>query len=115
LAIPTLKKLDRILMTTEWEEKFPLTTVEVLTREISDHTPLLLNSGEPTSMTTQPLFKFELGCLLREGFIDMIRKVWSDTTSGRTPLERWQGEIHRLRHHLRGWAKNMSGHYKKEK
>jgi hypothetical protein len=40
------KLLYRILMTTEWEEKFPLSTVQALTREVSDHTPLLLNSGE---------------------------------------------------------------------
>jgi endonuclease/exonuclease/phosphatase family metal-dependent hydrolase len=48
LATPTFKKLDRILITTEWEEKFPLSTVQTLIREVSDHTPLLLNSGEPS-------------------------------------------------------------------
>jgi endonuclease/exonuclease/phosphatase family metal-dependent hydrolase len=48
LATPTFEKLDRILVTTEWEEKFPLSTVQALTREVSDHTPLLLNSGEPS-------------------------------------------------------------------
>lgn len=31
LQIPTYKKLDRILMTTEWEQKFPLSTVIALT------------------------------------------------------------------------------------
>jgi hypothetical protein len=34
---------------------------------------------------------------------------------GGTPMERWQCKIRRLRQHLRGWAKNVSGHYKKEK
>jgi endonuclease/exonuclease/phosphatase family metal-dependent hydrolase len=48
LATPIFEKLDRILVTTEWEEKFPLSTVQALTREVSDHTPLLLNSGEPS-------------------------------------------------------------------
>jgi hypothetical protein len=115
LATPTFEKLQRILMTTKWEDKFPLTTVRILTREISDHVPLLLNSGEPSSIDTQPLFKFELGWLLRDGFIDMIRDIWSNTITGQTPMERWQGRIRRLRQHLRGWAKNMSGQYKKEK
>ena len=32
-----------------------------------------------------------------------------------SPLERWQAKIRRLRQHLRGWAKNVSGAYKKEK
>jgi exonuclease III len=61
LANPTFEKLDRILITTKWEEKYPLTTVHALTREVSDHTPLLLNSGESSFMATQPMFKFELG------------------------------------------------------
>jgi hypothetical protein len=115
LTTPTFEKLDRILATTEWEEKFPLTTVRALTREISDHTPLLLNCGESSHMTTQPMFKFELGWLLRDGFMEMINEIWTNTVVGRTPMERWQGKIHRLRQHLRGWAKNVSGQYKKEK
>ena len=32
-----------------------------------------------------------------------------------TPLEKWQEKIRRLRQYLRGWTKNVSGAYKKEK
>ena len=35
--------------------------------------------------------------------------------SGRTPLERWQNRIRRLRQHLRGCAKHTAGTYRKEK
>jgi endonuclease/exonuclease/phosphatase family metal-dependent hydrolase len=45
LANPTFEKLDRVLIITEWEEKYPLTIVRALSRQVSDHTPLLLNSG----------------------------------------------------------------------
>jgi hypothetical protein len=76
LATPTFKKLDRILITMEWEEKYPLTTVHALTRNMSDHTPLLLNSGESSFMATQPLFKFELGWLLKYGSMEMVRDIW---------------------------------------
>jgi len=44
LEIPTFEKLDRILSCTEWELKFPRTTVQALSREISDHTPLFINT-----------------------------------------------------------------------
>jgi hypothetical protein len=37
LSNPTYEKLDRVLVSTEWE-KFPLTTVTTLSRNISDHT-----------------------------------------------------------------------------
>jgi hypothetical protein len=43
--VPTFEKLDRILVTTDWEHKFPLASIRALTREISDHTPLLLDEG----------------------------------------------------------------------
>jgi hypothetical protein len=45
-----------------------MATVDALTREISDHTPLLLSTGEDTQTTGQPLFKFECGWLLRDDF-----------------------------------------------
>jgi hypothetical protein len=34
---------------------------------------------------------------------------------GRTPMERLQGKIRSLKQYLRGWAKNTSAQYKKEK
>jgi endonuclease/exonuclease/phosphatase family metal-dependent hydrolase len=45
LSNMTFEKIDRVLVSTEWEEKFRLSTVHVLPRVISDQTPLLLNSG----------------------------------------------------------------------
>ena len=115
LPNPTYEKLDRILVATEWEQKFPLSTVIALSRDISDHTPLLLNTGVASSDSNQPTFKFELGWLLRDGFMDMLKKVWSEEDTGSTPMEKWQAKIRRLRQFLRGWAKNVSGANKKEK
>jgi exonuclease III len=37
LANPTFEKLDRVLITTEWEEKYHVTTVCALSRDVSDH------------------------------------------------------------------------------
>jgi hypothetical protein len=115
LSSPAFEKLDRVLVTMEWEEKFPLTTVQALPRVISDHTPLLLNSGETSTSGNEPLFKFECGWLLRDGFIEMIKGIWSSHNEGNNPIEQWQGKIRRVRQYLRGWAKNKSGQYKKEK
>jgi hypothetical protein len=42
---PTFEKLDRVLVSTDWEDKFPLSWVEPRDRNISDHTPLILNKG----------------------------------------------------------------------
>jgi hypothetical protein len=75
LTTPTFAKLDRVLATTEWEEKYPLTTVQALPRVISDHTSLLLISGETRTRGTEPLFKFESGWLLSDGFLHMISDI----------------------------------------
>lgn len=45
----------------------------------------------------------------------MVTKVWESEKRGRTPLQKWQFKIQRRRRFLRGWAKNISGSYKKEK
>jgi len=110
----TFEKLDRVLVCTDLEAKYPHTTVYALTREISDHTPLLLSTNNPSS-AYQPQFKFELGWLLRDGFYEMVTEVWNSTLVDGSPIERWQAKIRRLRQYLRGWAKSVSGAYKKEK
>jgi exonuclease III len=97
MTVPIFEKLDRILMTSEWEEKSPLSMVQALPRGISDHTPCLLKSGGNTLRAIKPQFKFETGWLLRDGFIDMIRDIWSNNSSGNTPMERWQSKIRRVR------------------
>jgi hypothetical protein len=112
---PTYETLDRILVSTDWETKFPLSTVQALTREISDHTPLFLNTGTKCNAKKQPIFRFELGWLLRDDFHELVKEVWSKEKRGSTPLQRWQFKIQRLRQFLRGWAKNTSGSNKKEK
>jgi hypothetical protein len=114
LPHPTFEKLDRILVTTDWEAKYHLSSVVALSRDISDHTPILLNIGEPVTGNQYP-FKFEIGWLLRDGFFDMVKDIWTLVVEGDTPLERWQSRIRRVRQYLRGWAKNTSGQYKKAK
>lgn len=112
--IPTYEKLDRILLATEWEGKYPRASVHALSRNISDHTPLFLSTGVVTAQTIPP-FKLELGWFLRDGFVDMVKDIWVNETRGSTPLEKWQARIRKVRQHLRGWAMHTSGLLKKEK
>ncbi|KAJ1295357.1 hypothetical protein BS78_01G217600 [Paspalum vaginatum] len=95
-TVKTFEKLDRILTSTEWELKYPGSTVQALNREISDHTPLFLNTGDGSTSGGTPLFKFELGWFLRDDFFDMVKDIWTSTNFGQTPLERWQNKIRRL-------------------
>jgi hypothetical protein len=110
----TFEKLDRVLIRTDFESKYALTTVHMLNREISNHTPLIFSTNNLSS-TYQPQFKFELGWLLRDEFCEMVSQVWRNTLVLGSPIDRWQMKIRMLRQHLRGWAKHVSGVYKKEK
>ena len=68
LPEPTFERLDRVLVSTDWELKFPRATVQALSREISsDHTPFLLSFGISPS-SSQPLFRFELDWLTHDDF-----------------------------------------------
>jgi hypothetical protein len=66
-------------------------------------------------MCNQTQFRFELGWLLRDEFIDMIRELWTNTEAQGTNMKIWQTKIHRVRQFLRHWAKNVSGNNRKEK
>jgi len=83
VEVPTFEKLDRILVITDWEQKFPLASIQALTREISDHTPLLLDGGgEPSHRGNARNFKFKLGWLTRDGFSDLVKEVWESENMG---------------------------------
>jgi hypothetical protein len=111
---PTYEKLDRVLVSTEWEINFPLAKVEARDRNISDHTQLVVSTGTSTHQSGNRPFRFERGWFLKEGFYDMVANIWRSENSRSSPLQRWQSKIRGLRQHLRGWVSNMAGSYKKE-
>ena len=116
LPEPTYEKLDRVLMDFDWEARFPLVSVRALERieSLSDHAPILLTTGMPRP-PCKPRFKFELGWLHREGFHDMVKRIWELPVAGDTPIQRWNNKIRALRSHLVGWARHTTGLLKKEK
>jgi hypothetical protein len=114
-TIPTYEKLDRVLASVEWEQKFPLVTVRALSRSGSDHTPLLIDSGANAHIGNKGKFSFELSWFHQDGFYEMVAAEWNMVPPGKSPMHTWQKKIRHLRHVLRGWAKNISGKYKKQK
>lgn len=102
-------------MSIEWEQKFPLSTVEDLTRDIYNHTPLLLDIGCTSHRGNNFMFRFELGWLTIDGFNDKVIQVWQKETRGATPMQRWQNKIRSLRRFTKGWAKNLIGENRNKK
>ena len=115
LQNPTFEKLDRVLMTTEWEFKYPLVTVHALDRGVSDHTPLLLDIGEPSYRGIAKQFKIELSWLAREDFRHRETEIWNKPIHGRNSVQRWNRKMGAMRKHQRGWAGHQHGLYKMQK
>jgi hypothetical protein len=105
LLEPTYEKLDRVLMDTDWELKYPMVSVRALERIVgfSDHAPILLSTGFPRPPSNRR-FKFELGWLNRDGFQTMVKRIWERPVVGLSPIQRWNNKMHAVCKHLCGWA-----------
>ena len=56
LPNPTYEKLDRVLASVEWEQKFPLVTVQALSRDFPITHPCSLTQGSRTTWETKTPF-----------------------------------------------------------
>ena len=73
-ACPTMEKLDRVLMSPDWEDLFPLVTVRKIVKEISDHNPLILDSGdEVININKKGEFKFDISWLKHNDFLPLVK------------------------------------------
>jgi hypothetical protein len=75
LPSPNYEKLDRVLMSSEWELKYPLVSIQTLDRGVSDHTPLLLVTDSPAFKGNSKKFKFELCWLSYEEFNKRVVEI----------------------------------------
>jgi hypothetical protein len=102
--------LDRVFMTAEWEALFPLCSLVADTIIGSDHSPLILSSGEELRKRS-PRFFFEQGWLLRPDFGDLVSNKWRAQVAAlwscSDPITRWQRASAGLRQFLKGWGANL--------
>ena len=71
-------------------------------RELSDHTPLLIDTGIPSRKP--PIFRFE-NWLEREGLIEIVDFFWKKDNIRGENIDRWQEKFRLLRKNLKGWNK----------
>ena len=75
-------------MTTEWEFKYPMVTVHALDRGVSDHTLLLLETGDPSFMGHAKQFKLELSWPSHEDVKERVTEIWNKPVSGQNSVQR---------------------------
>lgn len=112
--IPSSAKLDRFLLSPEWEDKFPLSLAQVLPRPLSDHSPILLNTSVPTN-NSKP-FKFEKMWLTHDTLDKDIKSFWESKPFTHIRLGlRILKKLKELRRFLKRWAKDNFGNVITEK
>ncbi|CAD6257196.1 unnamed protein product [Miscanthus lutarioriparius] len=80
---PTLVKLDRVLCSVDWEDKFPNCLLQSLASEDSDHCPLLL--GLQNNKVGRRRFHFESFWTILDGFQEAVAAAWMSVPTGSCP------------------------------
>ena len=89
-------------MTTDWEFKYPMVTVHALDRGVPDHTPLFLETGDPSYTGHAKQFKMELSWLSHEDFKERVTEIWNKPISGQNSVQRYNRKLGALRKYLWG-------------
>jgi hypothetical protein len=104
--------LCRILVTLDWEAKYPMANVNIFPKGVSDHNPPRISFGEKV-VIKDPIFRFKKWWFEREEFAHLVKKVWDTECPYSEPVEVWQFKMRSLRKKVKGWSRNLEAEMKK--
>ncbi|CAN4127918.1 unnamed protein product [Withania somnifera] len=100
-------RIDRILISEEWDESFNYLKQIPLQRIISDHIPLALQGA--TWNKNRKYFKFEDWWLDTEGFTDEVNEWWNSFKFEGRPDFILSCKMKALRSKLKEWSRSTQG------
>jgi len=106
-------RLDRILVSEEWLQVWPMSKQYVQAREVSDHYAIVVKSWikdwGPKS------FKSIDAWLLEPGFKDLVKDKWMSYEGQGNSIIKFKDKFKRLKVDLKEWNKNMFGNLENNK
>ena len=103
-----MARLDRLLITEEWDSHFGGSRQKTLPRPTSDHFPISLEGGKSLTRGPSP-FRFENMWLKEKGFKDLIRVWWQSFTFRGTNSYVLMEKTKALKENLNVWNKEAFG------
>lgn len=111
---PTLARLDRFLLSTEWDQDFPLSKVEALPRITFDHCPILLSADRRTKRKKK-FFRFEETWLNHEGFITKLPGWWKEGALKNSAVLTFTEKLRHCQQRIKEWCSNEFYSIRREK
>lgn len=100
-------RIDRFMISTEWSDSFKIVKQMALPKVISDHRPILLESGDWEA--TPSYFKFENMWLQAEGFLDKVKAWWKSYIISGSPDFILVQKLKNLKKDITHWNKEVFG------
>ena len=103
----SMSRIDRVLVSTDWEEHYPDVVQKLLPKPILDHNLVLLEtSGMARGKSS---FKFENMWLKVSEFVDKVQEWWSGYSYSGTPSFVLAQKLKALKGDLKAWNKLVFG------
>ena len=103
---PTMTKIDRVLVSVDWELANPDCLLQALSSGVSDHAPLHLHAA--AMFCPKKRFRFELYWTKLDGFEDAVREAWVCEDSIVDPFKRLDTLYRNTAVALQAWSQRKT-------